>query len=88
MAEKLSQNPLGNMLGHGYQDGNEAECCLAQLVLAGSAAGLNLDSSLFRSTQEKCYASGGVNQFNVCSTSDLLDVKGQSDLLLQPKAVT
>ena len=81
MAGKLPQKPLRNLLGHGYQDGNEAE-----MLRGASGAGLNLDSGLFRSTQGKCYTFGDFNQLNICSTSNLLDIKGQANLLLQPKA--
>ena len=54
---------------------------------AGSEGGLNLDFDVSnRLSQGKCYTPHGVNQLNVSSTSNLLDVKGQADLLLQPKA--
>ena len=86
MAGKFPQKLLGNLLGHGDQDGNEAEMLLGTIG-AGSGGGLNLDFGVSnRLAQDKCHTPHGVNQLNVSSTSNLLDVKWQADLLLQPKA--
>ena len=69
MVRKLRQKPLGSLLGHGYQDGNEAEMLLGAIG-AGSGAGLNLDSGLSnRLAQGKCYTSCDVKtSFNYCSS--------------------
>ena len=60
---------------------------LVGTIGAGSGGGLNLDFGVSNQlAQGKCYAPRGINQLNVSSTSNLLDVKGQADLLFQPKA--
>ena len=60
MAGKLPQKPLGNLLGDGDQNGNEAELLLGAIG-AGSGDGLNLDFGVSnRLAQEKCCTVHGV----------------------------